>query len=136
MLGQEDALRKIELLTKAIDNCVVKEDLTRLYIERAHCHDVLGDLSNSVNDFLTALETAEATSDIVHSRSMVALALVKKDQKEQALYWATIAVDADMLNSEGHFALGLICSFCGILNVAIESLRATLKLKPTHTQAL
>ena len=61
---------------------------------------------------------------------MIALALAQKDQKEQAVYWATSAVDQDDSNAEGHHTLGLVCDICGFLNSAVESLRRAIQLKP------
>ena len=48
---------RIRNLTDAIDAAGDNaEELTRLYIERGHCYNQLGDAASSVNDFLSALD--------------------------------------------------------------------------------
>lgn len=121
---------KIDVLTKAIGDARSDEELTRLHIERGHCYERLEDAVKSTNDFLTALDTAQRKSDIVHIKSMIAYALAKKDQKDQAVFWALGAVDQDPCNAEGYHTLGLICDICGFLNIAIESLQRAVHLEP------
>lgn len=127
----EDATaERIRSLTKQIDTAGSETQLTKLYIDRAHCHEDLGDAVSSVRDFLSALDYAQLKSDLVHIKSMIALALAKKDQKEQALYWAMSAVDQDPCNAEGYHTLGLICDICGFLNLAVESLQRAIQAEP------
>ena len=121
---------RLHALTKAIDAAGSEEELTQLYIERGHCYEHLGDAVNSIRDFLSALDSAQLKSDLVHIKSMIALALAKKDQKEQALYWSMGAVDQDPCNAEGYHTLGLICDICSFLNLAIESLQRAIQLEP------
>lgn len=121
---------RIETITKSIRDASNELDLTKLYIERGHCYELLEDSVNSIRDFLTALDTATSNSDIVHIKSMVALALAKKSEKEQAIFWAMSAVDQDSCNAEGYHTLGLVCDICGFLNLAIESLRRATDLEP------
>lgn len=127
---------KICVLSKAIDNGGSEEELTQLYIERGHCHEQLGDAASSVEDFLGALDRARLNSDLVHIKSMIALALAKKGQKEQALYWAMSAVDQDPGIAEGHHTLGLICDTCGFLNSAIETLQIAIQLEPQRWESV
>ncbi len=124
------------MLTEAIVMFAKAEELTRLYIDRADCYEMIGESAKSVGDFLLALDAAENKSDIVHIKSMIALALIKKDDKEQGLFWAMSAVDQDVRNAEGHFTLGLICEYCDFLNLAVESLQKSLELRPDYWQAM
>lgn len=122
---------RIDSLTKAISAASSESDSTQLYIERGHCYNLLGDEVNSARDYLSALDTATNNSDIVHIKSMIALALARKEgQKEQALFWAMSAVDQDSCNAEGYHTLGLVCDICGFLNLAVESLQRAISLEP------
>jgi tetratricopeptide (TPR) repeat protein len=122
---------RIDTLTKAIVTASSEAELTQLYIERGHCYNLCEDEVNSVRDYLSALDTATNNSDIVHIKSMIALALARKEgQKEQALFWAMSAVDQDSRNAEGYHTLGLVCDICGFLHLAIESLQRAIYLKP------
>ena len=46
------------------------------------------------------------------------------------------AVDQDPRNAHGYYTLGLICDFCGFLNLAIEFLQRALELQPQHWDAM
>ena len=129
-LTEDATSERLHTLTKAIGAAGSEEELAQLYIERGHCYEHLGDTVNSVRDFLSALDCAQLKSDLVHIKSMIALALAKKDQKEQALYWSMSAVDQDPCNAEGYHTLGLVCDICGFLNLAIESLQRAIQLEP------
>ena len=67
---------------------------------------------------------------------MIALAFAKKGLKEQALFWATSAVDQDSCDGEGYHTLGLVCDCCGFLNVAIESLKKAIHLEPDRWDSI
>src|SRR5947209_7016256 len=133
--SQDRVRERIDALTRAIGTSNDVDERTQSYIERAHCHQLVGDDVNSVSDYLTALETAKNKSDRVHIRSMIALALMRKDEKEQALFWAMGAVDEDPSNAEGHFTVGLICECCDFLNLATEFLQRAREYQPDHWQA-
>lgn len=125
----------VDLLTDAIAHAA-SESLTQLYVRRGHLYESLGDTASSVRDFLHALDTADSPSDITHIRSMIALALAKQNEKEQALFWAISAVDEDSSNPEAHHTMGLICDFCGFVNMAIESLKSAIKLDPHRWESI
>ncbi len=126
----------IDALTKAIGATSSDEELTKLHIERGNCYLVSGDDGNSVRDFLDALETATSKSDMVHLKSMIALTLARKDEKEQAIFWALSAVDQDPQNAEGYHTLGLVCDVCGFQNVAVESLERAVHLDPDRWDSI
>jgi tetratricopeptide (TPR) repeat protein len=126
---QDDVYSRIDSLTKTIAVTRSEADLTQLYIERGHCYGRVEDAANSIRDFLSALDTAQRNLDIIHIKSMISLAVAKKDQKEQALFWAMSAVDQDPCNAEGHHTLGLVCDICGFLNLAIKSLQRAICLE-------
>jgi tetratricopeptide (TPR) repeat protein len=134
--AENDATEQIEALTRAIEVTSRERELTKLYIERAHCHGRVHDTVNSVRDFLSALEIAQDTTDKVHIKSMLAFAFVTKDQKEHAIFWATSAVDDDVCSAEAYDTLGLVCDCCGFLNVAISSLRRAIELEPGRRESL
>jgi tetratricopeptide (TPR) repeat protein len=135
-LPEDDPMQQITMLTNAIDAASNNVDRTRLHVERGHWYERAGDPVNSVRDFLNALDTAENPSDIVHIKSMIALALALKDEKEQALFWAMGAVDEDPTNAEAHHTLGLICDRCGYLNLAIASLERAISIDPRRWDSL
>ncbi|MFL5340944.1 MAG: tetratricopeptide repeat protein [Gemmataceae bacterium] len=128
---------RVDALTEEISDTSDSAGLARLYIERAHCSNRLGDESKSVGDYLSALDWAEQDSEIVHAKSMIALAFANRvDQESQALFWAMGAVDQDPDDPEGRYILGLVCSSCGYHGLAIESLRHALRLQPEHWDAM
>lgn len=136
-LSADSTSDKIDSLTKTISAASSEAELTQLYIERGHCYNLLGDEVNSVRDYLSALDTATCNSDIVHIKSMIALALAMKEgQKEQGLFWAMSAVDQDSCNAEGYHTLGLVCDVCGFLNLAVESLQNAIHLEPDRWDSI
>jgi tetratricopeptide (TPR) repeat protein len=134
--SHDNARAEIYSLTKAIAAGGTAMELAQHYIKRASLYEVIGESASSVADLLDALDVAENKTDIVKIKLEIALAMAKKDLKEQAMFWAMGAIDADLGNADGYYVLGLICDSCGFTKLAIELLQKALDIQPQHWDAM
>ena len=133
---QAEARKRVDELTRSLASEREEAELARLYIERAHCYCVLEDDGKSVADYLSALDHATDSAQIVHIRSMISLAFLSKaDNRENAIWWAVAAVDRDPRNAEGLYTLGLNCEYSEFYDVAVEAFSRAVDSQPDHSSA-
>src|SRR6266542_5117185 len=116
---------KVRELTDAIECQPDKGEQARLYVARAHVYDMLGLRVESARDFLRALEFSSTQLERVHIKSMISLALLNSGEKEQAMWWATSAIDSDPDCAEGHYVFGLNCEYSELSACAVIAFRRT-----------
>ena len=111
------------------------EELTRLYIDRGHAFNMLDKPEESTKDYRQALEFATRPADLVHIKSMISLALLQADEREQSIWWAVSAVDSEPEIAEGNYVLGLTCKSCDLHKLAVRMFRRVLEIDPNDTKA-
>lgn len=131
-MNESDLSRRLTELSDALSTQSGKDARAKLYIERASVFYETGNNTNSVKDYLEALELAENVKDLVHIKSMISLLLLHTNEKERALWWAFAAIAEDCRNDEGHYLLGLNCRNSEFYSLAVESFRRALELAPNN----
>ena len=141
-IGDDDTLSIAATLNKQIAACTQQlqfetrpEELTRLYVDRANAFNMLDKSDESTRDYLKALEFATRPTDLVHIKSMISLAILEADEREQAMWWAVSAIDSDPEAAEGNYVLGLNCKYCEFYKFAVRMFRRVLEIDSSSSKA-
>ncbi|QDU50502.1 tetratricopeptide repeat protein [Gimesia panareensis] len=135
MLNQNEQQQRLEVINQKIATKPDDSELCDLLIERAHIYDSLKDDVASIKDYFAALDVASDREKVAHINSMISLALLTHDKKEEALWWAMAAVDRAPDGEEANYVLGMNLAISEFHNMAVESFKKTLDINPEHKEA-
>ncbi|WP_298867038.1 hypothetical protein [uncultured Gimesia sp.] len=135
MFNKDEEQERLETMNQLIAAEPDDPELSDLLIERAHIFNSLGDDVASVKDYFAALEVTRVPEKTAHIKSMISLALLARNKKEKALWWAMAAVDQTPDNEEAHKVLGMNLAISEFHRLAVESFKKTLEINPENQEA-
>lgn len=135
MLNETELREQLEAINQRIATEPDDPELGDLLIERAHLFNLMRDNVASLKDYFAALDVTRDREKIAHIKSMISLALLAYDKKEEALWWAMAAVDRDPNGEEANYVLGMNLAISEFHNMAVESFKKTLEINPEHQEA-